>query len=155
MHQLRFLQSLTLDSISWAAATAPEAATSLQPSSGILFFGVLIRLSSTQGAAPPPSDALSSLTALTRLDLWGKSVALGGLSALTGLKELRCQGTARYEGNPGMTLDDMPDLGRPPDIRQDMLAVVQADAEAWVARTGCCQGWRFVLGCLRVPCRPC
>lgn len=108
VHQLRFLQSLTLDNISWAAAAAPDAATAqppaaIEPSSGThMLFGVLIRLSSTQqGAAPAPSDSLSSLTALTRLDLGGQSVALGGLSALTGLKELRCQGTARYEGHPG------------------------------------------------------
>lgn len=128
VQQLRFLQSLTLDSISWAAAAAPEAATALPPaaaqpssSGGSLLFGLLFGLSSTQGAAPAPGDALSSLTALTRLDLGGKSVALGGLSALTGLQELRCTSTARYEGNYGMTLDDIPGLGLTPDMRQDML----------------------------------
>jgi hypothetical protein len=126
VHQLRSLQSLTLHDINWSPAAAPAAAAALPPagaqrSSGSSLVGLRpleSRRRRRQGAAPAPtssqfapSNSLSSLTSLTRLDLEGKSVVLGGLSALTGLKELRCKLTRRHQGSlygmPGFMQDDM------------------------------------------------
>jgi hypothetical protein len=144
--QLRFLQSLALDNVFWVAPAAPEAAAALAPagpqhSSGSSLVGLRPlesrrRRRQAAAAAPTPTqqasqaagDSLSSLTALTRLDLEGKSVMLGGLSALAGLKELRCKGTAHYSGNFGMTLDDLTGPSWwTPELKQDMLDAMFPD----------------------------
>jgi len=83
---LQHLQQLSLSCVPWKPATVSAGQQTLQSSSG-------------QQAALP---GLASLTALTGLVLSGTSVRLGGLEALTGLKELSMSNVV-----PGLYMRDM------------------------------------------------